>query len=204
MSPADTTRGRMDVVAALKVLIDLRSADQIVVTNQASARVWPKLAEHPLDLHYNPSTMGGAISLALGLALARPQQHVLVVSGDGALLMNLGCLVTVVGCQAANLTIVVLDNGMYEVTGGQQTPATDTPLDLAALAQAIGFPSARAFDALADWKTSAAAALSLPSPRFISLRVAPTPAEYLRSPTPPLAEQLARFHQATPSRNHQQ
>src|SRR5262245_56867701 len=108
MNAVKANHARMDVVATLQVLIDQRLPDQIIVTNQASARIWPKLAEHPLDLHYNPSTMGGAIPLALGLALARPKQHVLVVSGDGALLMNLGALVTVVGCGAANLTIVVL------------------------------------------------------------------------------------------------
>src|SRR4029453_17123935 len=131
---ASVNHGGMPVVPALQVLIDFRSRDQIVVTNQASARVLPKLTPHPLDLHYNPSTMGGAIPLALGLALAQPRRHVLVVSGDGALLMSLGALVTVVGAGAANLTIVVLDNGLYEVTGGQKTPAAGTSLDLAALA----------------------------------------------------------------------
>src|SRR3954469_590197 len=82
----------MPVVAALQVLIDLRRDDQVVVTNQASARIWPKLSQRALDLHYNPSTMGGAIPLALGLAIAQPDRQVLVVSGDGALLMNLGSL----------------------------------------------------------------------------------------------------------------
>src|SRR5205814_3577055 len=121
---AGSRRG-MEVVPALEVLINLRGPDQIVVTNQASARVWPKLSRHPLDFHYNPSTMGGAIPLALGLAMAQPRRHVLVVSGDGALLMNLGSLMTVAGSGVTNLTVVVLENELYEVTGGQKTPAAD-------------------------------------------------------------------------------
>jgi thiamine pyrophosphate-dependent acetolactate synthase large subunit-like protein len=185
--------GGMLVVPALQVLIDLRLNDQIVVTNQASARVWPKLKRRPLDLHYNPSTMGGAIPLALGLALAQPHRHVLVVSGDGSLLMSLGALVTVVGAGAKNLTIVVLDNGLYEVTGSQKTPAAGTPLDLAAVARSVGFPVAGQFCDLAEWQAYAAHMLSLPGPRFFSLIVQPTPPEFLCSPTPPLADQLARL-----------
>jgi hypothetical protein len=90
-------------VAALQVLADLCTADQIVVTNQGAARIWPKLRSRALDFHYNPSTMGGAIPLALGLALAQPGREVVAVSGDGSLLMSLGSLVSVVSAGAANL-----------------------------------------------------------------------------------------------------
>src|SRR5687768_1444877 len=104
--------GRMPVLPALLALMEARLPDQLVVTNQASARVWPQLSQHPLDLHYNPSTMGGAIPLALGLSLAQPQREVLVVSGDGSRLMSLGALVTVVGSGAKNFTVILLDNGI--------------------------------------------------------------------------------------------
>jgi sulfopyruvate decarboxylase subunit beta len=194
---ADRPRAQgMPVVDALQVLIDLRRDDQVVVTNQASARVWPKLSEHPLDFHYNPSTMGGAIPLALGLAIANPARHVLVVSGDGSLLMNLGSLVTVVGAGATNLTIVVLDNRMYEVTGGQKTPAAAAGLDLSAVARAAGFATSLAFEKLADWQARAASVLSLTGPRFVSLVVQSTPKEYLVGPTPAIAEQLSRLSRA--------
>src|SRR5687767_174387 len=175
MAATTVSDRRMPVVPALQVLVELRSPDQIVITNQSSARIWPKLNRQPLDLHYNPSTMGGAIPLALGLALAQPRRHVLVVSGDGALLMSMGALVTVVGSGATNLTIVVLDNGLYEVTGGQKTPAAETPLNLAALARAVGYPTSGQFSDLAEWRASAAQMLSLPGPRFLSLVVQPTP-----------------------------
>ncbi len=181
----------MPVVAALQVLADLCHDDQIIVTNQGSARIWPKLRRRPLDLHYNPSTMSGAIPLALGLALAQPQREVLAVSGDGSLLMSLGSLVTVVGSRVTNLTVVLLDNGLYEVTGGQETPAACVAVDYAGLARAAGFPSAVEFRDLADWQARAADTLALPGPRFIRLVVSTAPPEFLAGQTPPLAEQLA-------------
>jgi sulfopyruvate decarboxylase subunit beta len=186
----------MPVVNALQVLIDLRRNDQIVVTNQASARIWPKLSRNALDFHYNPSTMGGAIPLALGLAMAQPGRHVLVVSGDGALLMNLGSLVTVIGSGVTNLTLVVLENRLYEVTGGQKTPAAGTTADFTGMARAAGFPNVATFDDLTNWQSRAATAISLPGPRFISLMVNRTPSEYLHFPTPPITEQLAGFQRA--------
>jgi thiamine pyrophosphate-dependent acetolactate synthase large subunit-like protein len=187
------SRGGMPVVPALQVLIDLRLPDQIIITNQASARIWPKLSQHGLDLHYNPSTMGGAIPLALGLALGQPRRQILVVSGDGSLLMSLGTLVTVVGARATNLTIVVLENRLYEVTGGQRTPAADTPLDLSAVAKATGFPTAGRYDDLGEWQAHANGMYALPGPRFFSLVVEQTPHDLLKNPTPPIGDQIARL-----------
>jgi sulfopyruvate decarboxylase subunit beta len=186
----------MPAAAALQVLIDIRQDDQIVITNQASARIWPKLSRHALEFHYNPSTMGGAIPLALGLAIAQSQRQVLVVSGDGSLLMSLGALVTVVSAGVTNLTIVALDNGIYEVTGGQKTPAAQTPLDFPGLARAAGFATAVGFNDLVEWQTRATKVLSLPGPRFISLAVQPAPKEYLIGATPPIAEQLGHLRHA--------
>lgn len=185
----------MPVVDALQVLAECCAADQIVVTNQSSARIWPKLRSRPLDFHYNPSTMGGAIPLGLGLALAQPQRAVVVVSGDGSLLMSLGSLVTVVGAGATNLSIVLLDNGIYEVTGGQKTPATSA-VDYCGLARAAGFPSIADFNQLEPWQAGAAEAFRQSGPRFIRLAVQPAPQEYLRFPTPPMADQLAGLRRA--------
>lgn len=181
----------MPVVESLRVLAELCAGDQIVVTNQGSARIWPKLRQRSLDFHYNPSTMSGAIPLALGLALAQPQREVLAISGDGSLLMSLGSLVTVVGSGVTNLTIVLLDNGLYEVTGGQETPAARSSVDYAGLAQAAGFPSTAEFLDLADWQARAADVLACPGPRFIRLTVSAAPHEFLSNLTPSLAEQLA-------------
>ena len=186
----------MPVVDTLRVLADLCGDDQIVVTNQGSARIWPKLRRRTLDFHYNPSTMSGAIPLALGLALAQPQREVLTISGDGSLLMSLGSLVTIVGSGATNLTVVLLDNGLYEVTGGQETPAARAAVDYAGLARAAGFPSTAEFHDIADWQKRAAEILAMPGPRFIRLSVSAAPREYLATSTPPLAEQLSELQRS--------
>jgi sulfopyruvate decarboxylase subunit beta len=154
------------------------------------------MARHPLAFHYNPSAMGGAIPLAAGLALAQPRRKVLVVSGDGSLLMNLGSLVTVVGSGVTNLTIVVLDNRMYEVTGGQKTAASGGQVDFAALARAAGFPSAGTFRDLSEWHAEAGALLAARGPRLVSLRVQPTPPEFLLAKTPAIGDQLAQLRRA--------
>ncbi len=182
----------MPLRPALEVLARLRT-QQVVVTTMGSAREWPKLSDHPLDFHYLPSAMGQAPLIGLGLALARPEREVIVLNGDGCMLMNLGALVTISACRPANYTLVVLENGVYEVTGGQRT-AAPAELDLAGLARAAGIRSAAAFDELATWQAHAADVLALAGPRFISLRVE-TVSDY-QLPTPrPMRERLARFRQ---------
>src|SRR6516162_2841008 len=92
--------------------------DRVVMTTMSSVAVWPTLSDSPLDFHYIPSSMGQAVPLGLGLALARPGRGVVVVSGDGGLVMNLGCLVTLAQ-HAVPVCVLLIDNGLYEVTGGQ-------------------------------------------------------------------------------------
>ncbi len=196
MEPGKNQASGIDVISAIQVLIDQRKSDQIVITHQGSARIWPQLAQHRLDFHYNPSTMGGAVPLGLGLALAQSQREILVLSGDGALLMNLGSLVTVVGAAVTNLTVVVLNNGLYEVTGGQKTPGVENSIDFAGLASTAGFPTAVEFRDFAKWQAASASVLAAPGPRFVSLVVSPTPREYLRFTTPPLGLQIQRLQEA--------
>lgn len=162
---------KMTTTEALQVLIDVRTDDQVVITNQGSAREWPKLAEHPLDFHFLPSAMGAAIPFGLGIALAQPHREVIVVSGDGSLLMNLGSLVTVTGSGAANLTVVLLNNEVYAVTGGQKTAASGNGVDFVSMAQAAGFKSVARFDDQSSWQAGAADALTKQGPRFVNLDV---------------------------------
>lgn len=185
-------------IKALEVLAGVRT-DQVVVTTMGSAREWPRLSQHPLDLHYIPSAMGQAPALGLGIALAKPDREVLVLNGDGCQLMNLGVLVTIVASRATNLTLIVFDNGIYEVTGGQQTAAATTEqgtIDFAGMARAAGFESVASFDNLADWQRDAASTLALPGPRFIALSVEPVGAGYQLESPGPIAERLARFQAA--------
>ena len=85
---------------------------------------------------YTWGSMGLASSIGLGVALAQPDVHVIVVDGDGSLLMNLGSLATIGLLQPSNLTVVVMDNELYATTGGQPTP-TASGADLAAAARAM-------------------------------------------------------------------
>ncbi len=193
-NPAEPDR-RMNLTAALEVLARARTDRHVVVTNQGSARVWPQIADHPLDFHYVPSAMGGAIPFALGLALARPDREVITVSGDGSLLMSLGCLVTVTASHAANLSIVLIDNGVYEVTGCQKTPAATADVDYAGLARSAGFPNVAHFWDEGDWQRRGPKVLALRGPRFISLEVEPVRGGYGPIAPCPLLEQVTRLRE---------
>jgi thiamine pyrophosphate-dependent acetolactate synthase large subunit-like protein len=86
---------------------------------------------------YMLGSMGLTIPIAFGVALAQPQRHVVALEGDGSLLMQLGCLSTVAMQAPKNLTIVVWDNGIYQITGGQPT-ASAAAADLVAIARGSG------------------------------------------------------------------
>jgi len=195
-SSANSSRRHMPVEPALQMLAAERRDDQVIVTNQMSARLWLRMSDHPLDFNYNPSTMSGAVPFGLGLALAQPNRDVIVLSGEGSLLMSLGCLVTVVDSGAANITIVLLDNGMYEVTGGQKTPASGSSVDFAGLARAAGFPTVAHYRELDDWRDHAAELLAGRGPRLVWLEVGPAPDGVLTELGRPVAEQLQRLRSA--------
>jgi thiamine pyrophosphate-dependent acetolactate synthase large subunit-like protein len=98
--------------------------------------------DHPLNF-YLWGAMGGAAMIGLGLALARPDRRVAVITGDGEMLMGLGSLATIGVKQPANLSIVVLDNRRYGETG-MQASHTDSGIDLIGIARACRFGDARA------------------------------------------------------------
>ena len=89
---------------------------------------------------YTWGSMGLASSIGLGLAMAQPDRRVIVLDGDGSLLMNLGSLATIGWVQPKNLVLIVWDNALYGTTGGQDT-ATAHGADLAAAAEAMGIRS---------------------------------------------------------------
>jgi thiamine pyrophosphate-dependent acetolactate synthase large subunit-like protein len=128
---------RRDVVFAL--LAD--RGDLLVVSGLGSTTYDCAAAgDHPLNF-YLWGAMGGAAMIGLGLALAQPRRRVLVVTGDGEMLMGLGSLATIGVKRPANLAIAVIDNEHYGETGMQETHTAST-VDLAAMARAAGFPHA--------------------------------------------------------------
>src|SRR5215813_9411500 len=86
---------------------------------------------------YMLGSMGLAAPIALGVALAQPKRRVIALEGDGSLLMQLGCLSTIATLAPKNLTMVVMDNGVYQITGSQPTPAA-AHTDLVAISVASG------------------------------------------------------------------
>ena len=104
--------------------------------------------DHPLNF-YLWGAMGGTAMVGLGLALARPQNRVVVLTGDGDMLMGLGSLATIGVKQSKNLAIVVLDNARYGETG-MQPSATQAGVDLVAIALACRFAQARAVSRIAE------------------------------------------------------
>ena len=132
-------------------LIDRRQAvaqlvadrgDGLLVVGGLGASTWDLAAAGPHDLDFGLwGAMGGAVLIGLGLALAQPEKRVMVVTGDGEMLMGMGGLSTVALQNPGNLSIVVLDNGLYGETGGQPSH-TAGGTDLAAIARGCGLPVA--------------------------------------------------------------
>jgi thiamine pyrophosphate-dependent acetolactate synthase large subunit-like protein len=124
---------------------------------------------------YMLGSMGLAVPIALGTAIAQPKRKVIALEGDGSLLMQLGCLTTVAQQAPRNLIIVVWDNGMYEITGKQPT-ASAQAADLVAIARGAGIAkSAWAADE-EEFERLFAAALAEDGPTLIAARIDDKPA----------------------------
>jgi len=127
---------RLDRRAAIRMLLDER-ADMLVVTGLGSTTYDAASVADDERNFYLWGAMGGAAMVGLGLAIARPDRPVLVVTGDGDTLMGLGSLATVGVQRPPNLAIAVFDNGRYAETG-MQPSHTDSAVDLVGVARACG------------------------------------------------------------------
>ncbi len=183
----------MNAREALEVLAGHRG-NRIVISTMSSVAIWPKLSDQPLDFAYIPSAMGQAPDLGLGLALAQPERGVIVINGDGCMLMNLGSLVTLAN-QPANVYLLVMDNGLYEVTGGQPTAGTGHT-DFAGLARAAGIRRVYAFDNAESWQKGAGEALTGAGPVVIALKIQGQLGQKTPSAPRPMKEQIQRLQQA--------
>jgi sulfopyruvate decarboxylase subunit beta len=181
---------------ALEVLSAFRG-QHVVITTHGSVDDWVSLSDSALDFAFVPASMGQGPALGLGLALAQTRHGVVVVSGDGHLLMNLGTLITMAN-HGANLFLVVMDNGVYEVTGGQPVPGSGRT-DFAGLARAAGIQRVFTCRTLPEWRVTAPAALASPGPVVISLEVTPRPGQYAPGAMRPMNDQLAKLQQVLQS-----
>ncbi len=154
----------------LKVLARHRK-NEIVVAVYTAAQELTHIS--PNDLNYTfTGAMGQGSSHALGLALGRPDKRVIVLDGDGSLLMNLGTLVTIANAAPKNLVHCLCENGTYETNGSVPIPRAGQ-VRFSDLAKAAGYPKTYEFSILQDWDRELDKILHEDGPIFVDLKVEP-------------------------------
>jgi thiamine pyrophosphate-dependent acetolactate synthase large subunit-like protein len=136
-----STPGRKDLQvfnrAELTRRLVARLSDEAVVAGIGNTNFDLYAAGHRPQNFYMLGSMGLACPIALGVALAQPERGVIALEGDGSILMALGCLATIANVKPRNLTIIIMDNGLYQITGKQVT-ATGGVTDIVAVARGAG------------------------------------------------------------------
>lgn len=149
----------------------IKDMDDLLIVAGLGAPAWDTTAAGDRDLIYPLwGAMGGTAMIGLGLALAQPNRRVLVITGDGDMLMGLGSLATIALQGPANLSIVVLDNERYGETGMQATH-TAGPTDLAAVAHACGFEQAATLYDEEEFDRATPTILEGEGPLFFAIKV---------------------------------
>jgi sulfopyruvate decarboxylase subunit beta len=165
--------------------------DALVVGSAGGATVeWYHL--HPSEGNFRSRTLGLACSIGLGIALGLPKRKVIVLDGDGSLLMNLCALPTIAWAAPKNLIHVVFDNEVYESSGSSPT-ATAGPTDLVAVAKAAGFPKAIWAKSVEEFAAAVKEALAGSELTFIGVKVEHGLIPGIASPTTDETENKYRF-----------
>ena len=145
--------------------------DAALVATYSSAVDWVAISPRPMN-YLSIGAMGLDSSHGLGLALGRPDKRVVVLQGDGSLLMNLGSLVTIAAVAPKNLVHFVAQNDTYEANGSQPIP--NPKLDFASMARASGYAATYDFSDLRIFEQQVAHVLDQEGPVFATLRVEPS------------------------------
>jgi sulfopyruvate decarboxylase subunit beta len=144
---------------------------EIVVAVYKAAHEWIHIS--PSEFNYTfTGAMGQGSSHALGIALGRPDRRVIVLDGDGSLLMNLGSLVTIGQAAPKNLIHCVCENGTYETNGSVPIPGAGR-ISFAGMAREAGYANTFEFDNLADWERDLARVINEAGPVLVDLKVIP-------------------------------
>jgi thiamine pyrophosphate-dependent acetolactate synthase large subunit-like protein len=157
----------MNRVELLKVLAR-HITDQIVVATYSTATDWLSINDRPLN-YFSFGAMGLASSHGLGLALARPERRVVVLDGDGSLLMNLGTVVTIGAAAPKNLTHLVFQNDSYEANGGHPIP--NRQVEFEGLARSAGIRRCTTVSDLPRFEKAVGTLLADDGPVFACLKV---------------------------------
>lgn len=159
--------------AYFRAMADALPPETLVVTSLGNASyLWAAIRDRPENF-YVEDAMGLALPLALGVAVARPDRQVVVVEGDGGLLMHMGGLITVGAAAPSNLTVLLIQNGVHAASGGQAL--TNAELDFAALGLAARLNGARNIETAESLRPALAEALGGSGPMLFALATAPDP-----------------------------
>jgi phosphonopyruvate decarboxylase len=158
-------------------LLEKHRGDAVVMPVFRTAAPWARLTRNPkrdvpIGTHDFPFAMSKASSLALGLCLAQPSVKVILLDGDGSLLMNLGSLVTIANKGPKNLCHFVMNNGVYATTGGQEIPGHGA-ISYVALARAAGYAHTYEFDDLEEFAFRIEEILSRDGPVLVCIKAVP-------------------------------
>ena len=158
--------------AEMLKIFNRHRGDAVVIPGRGG-RYWVELSDQPnRDLPLGDPAMGGHASFALGLALAIPDQRVVLFDSEGDVLMGMGALPTIAEKAPSNLYHFMLDNGVYATTGGQPVPNAEQ-VEYEVVAQGCGYPSTYAIDNLEDFVSQIEEILSQPGPVFVALKIDP-------------------------------
>ncbi len=192
--PAQAQFKRAPMLAAIQA--NLQPGDVVVATTGYTSRELYAAGDRE-NQFYMVGSMGCALSFGLGVALAQPGRRVIVLDGDGALLMRMGALATIGYQRPANLLHVVLDNQAHESTGGQATVTHS--IDICGIAAACGYPAvARAAtpDALARQLRATGNGLALVHVPILTGAAEPLPRPAIEPPA--VAQRLREYLRRTP------
>ena len=154
-------------------IIAKHRTDEVVIATMGVTVPWGQISEHPLDYASVGSAMGHAADFGLGIALARPDKKVLVLNGDGSMLMCLGTLATVTALNkpAQNFYLFVCENGSYEVTGNQPIPGGQN-FSFTTIASGAGFEKIHEFEDPDSLDAALPSILAEAGPTLINLKIA--------------------------------
>jgi len=173
MSDSSTSRYELDRRDAVPAIVGTHE-DFLIVTGLAgTSKEFGHMTRDGDHLFSMAGAMGAACSVGLGLALARPDRKVLVATGDGELLMNVGCLATVAVHNPPNLSILCVDNGHYGETG-YQLSHTSLGVDLEKMAVGAGIKTTRTVESEDQIAEGARVLRESNATSFVVLRVRPT------------------------------
>ena len=168
-TPARNTKvmNRFDLTSRLATML---KHEEAVVGGIGNTNFDLWAAGHRPQNFYMLGSMGLAFPIALGVALAQPQRRVFALEGDGSLLMQMGCLATIATLKPKNLTMIVMDNGVYQITGAQPTPAAATA-DIVAIAAASGLSNSAWAADEEDFERLVDQSLAASAPTLIGVRI---------------------------------